>query len=581
MKRHIIIFSTAIAFTVFTSCDAMLDREPETSRTEASTFENPEDFRLAVNYFYNWLPSLFDDQVGIIQRDLDADIATQASSRMSDISDSSYGTSTTDSRYSSYFTRIRAINQVFANQDRVQDISLISRYLAEACFFRAYFSFLMFVDYGPLTIVKGVTDVDSPELYAARASRDDFADFIIEDLKTALEMDSLPNELEIRGTSEEGRITVGAVNALLSRVCLFEATWQKYHEGNMSRAESLFETAVEASQAVMSDASYELFRTEEMGDESYMYMFILENKAKTNKWNIDKSRNTEYILKKCFSDDAEGNYKYVSSAKTPGDIVASRKMFEMHLDAAGTAAVYDYKSSYTSFLENKDPRACMNFRAPNSYIWDYSSGRVDWNGTQADNANLKLKAATDQGYPNRKWVTERSLDPDCWGIDVPIIRLGEIYLNYAEALFELNGYITDAELDNSVNLLRKRVGMPGLSNGNLPEGSNMLNEIRRERTVELYLEGFRLTDLKRWATAEDEMSDSFEYIYMGEDSAFLNIRTDNGCNIGMPPAEQLSEDGYAVKEDASRRQFMERHYLRPLPTDQLKLNRNLIQNPGW
>ena len=68
---------------------------------------------------------------------------------------------------------------------------------------------------------------------------------------------------------------------------------------------------------------------------------------------------------------------------------------------------------------------------------------------------------------------------------------------------------------------------------------------------------------------------------MGEDSAFLNIRTDNGCNIGMPPAEQLSEDGYAVKEDASRRQFMERHYLRPLPTDQLKLNRNLIQNPGW
>lgn len=565
----------------FPSCDAMLDREPETSRTEASTFEDPEDFRLAVNYCYNWLPSLFDDQVGIIQRDLDADIATQASSRMSDISDSSYGTSTTDSRYSSYFTRIRAINQIFANQNRVSDKSLISRYLAEASFFRAYLSFLMFVDYGPLTIVKGVTDVDSPELYAARASRDDFADFIIEDLRTALAMESLPRESEIRGTSEEGRITVGAVNALLSRVCLFEATWQKYHVGNMTRAESLFEISVTASRSVMSDASYELFRTEEMGDESYMYMFLLENKARTNKWNIDKSRNTEYILKKCFNDDAEGNYKYVSSAKTPGDLVASRKMFEMHLDASGATAAFDYKSSYTSFMENKDPRARMNFRVPNSYIWDYSSGRVDWNGTQADNGNLKLKAATDQGYPNRKWVTERSLDPDCWGIDVPIIRLAEIYLNYAEALFELNGHITDTELDNSVNLLRKRVGMPGLSNESLPVGSDMLTEIRRERAIELYLEGFRLTDLKRWATAEEEMSKSFEYIYMGEGSAFLDIRTDNGCNIGIPPAEQISEDGYAVKEDASRRQFTKRHYLRPLPTDQLKLNRNLEQNPGW
>lgn len=579
INTFLMVFLAAVALQ---SCDSLLDREPETSRTEASTFEEPNDFMLAVNYFYNWLPSLFDDQVGIIQRDLDADIATQASSRMSDISQSSYGTSPTDSRYTNYFQRVRAINQVFANEYKIEDKTSINQYLAEAYFFRAYMSFLMFVDYGPLTIVRGVLDVDSPELYAPRDTRDDFADFIINDLVAAIELKSLPAESAIRGTTQDGRITIGAAQALLSRVCLFEGTWQKYHYGNTARAEELFRKAVEAAEAVMADnASYELFRTDEMGDESYRYMFTLESKAQTNPWNINKTRNREYILRKCFSDDAEGNFKYVSSAKTVGDLVASRKMMEMHLDNNGQIASYDYKTSYTAYLEGKDPRAGMNFKAPNTYIWDYASGRVDWLGGEADKANLKLKAATDQGYPNQKWVTERSLDPDCWGIDVPIIRLGEVYLNYAEAMFELNGTITDEQLEKSVNKLRDRIGMPHLTSASVPAGSDMLTEIRRERSVELYLEGFRLTDLKRWATAKDEMSESFEYIFMGEGSAFLAPRTDNGSNVGLPPAEKISAEGYAVKEESSKRQFLDRYYLRPLPTDQIKLNPKLEQNSGW
>lgn len=582
MNRISAFLTMFLAVAVLSSCDSFLDREPETSRTEASTFEDPNDFMLAANYFYNWLPSLFDDQVGIIQRDLDADIVTTASSRMSDISQSSYGTSPTDSRYTNYFQRVRAINQIFANEYRIADKSSINQYLAEAYFFRAYMSFLMFVDYGPLTIVRDVLDVDSPELYAPRAPRDDFADFIINDLVAAMELESLPAESAIRGTTQDGRITIGAVQALLSRVCLFEGTWQKYHYRNIVRAEELFRMAVQAAEAVMADEeSYALFRIEEMGDESYRYMFTLENKAQTNPWNINKTRNREYILRKCFSDDAEGNFKYVSSAKTVGDLVASRKMMEMHLDNNGQIASYDYKTSYTAYLDYKDPRVKMNFKAPNTYIWDYASGRVDWLGGEADNANLKLKAATDQGYPNQKWVTERSLDPDCWGIDVPLIRLGEVYLNYGEAIFELNGTITDDQLDKSLNKLRDRIGMPHLTSVSIPSGSDMLTEIRRERSVELYLEGFRLTDLKRWAKAKDEMSESFEYIFMGEGSAFLLPRTDNGCNVGLPPAEKVSTEGYAIKEESSKRQFLDKHYLRPLPTDQIKLNPSLEQNPDW
>lgn len=564
-----------------TACDSLLDKEPETSRTESVTFNNANDFMLAANYLYSWLPELYTDGVGLIDRDYDADIACEASGTMSAISESSNGTSTTDSRYSNYYAHIRAINELFANKYKIAEKSTINQYLAEAYFFRAYYSFMMFMDYGPLTIIKDVMDTNSPELYAARNSRDEFADFIIQDLTDAIELQALPKEAELRNTSGEGRITIGAAQALLARVCLFEATWQKYHYNNQARANELFQKAVTASKEVMADGSYELFYNSALGYESYRYMFTLETDAQTNPANVKKNANKEYILRKCFNENTAGDYLYTTGADKPYKTVASRKMVEMHLGSNGQPATYDYVTSYTSFLENKDPRLAMNFLAPNSYTWSYANGRVDWQNGSADLAQLKLRAASDLGYPNRKWVTERTVDTSKWGIDIPIIRLAEVYLTYAEAMYELNNAISDADLNISINKLRNRVGMVPLTNSTVPNGSTMLDEIRRERTVELYLEGHRLNDLRRWATAKKEMSTNFEYLYVGTNSAFLKNRTDNGSNAGMPSAESTSEQGYAVKQQAAKRQFKDRNYLLPLPTAQIELNPNIEQNPGW
>ena len=564
-----------------TACDSLLDKEPETSRTESVTFNNANDFMLAANYLYSWLPELYTDGVGLIDRDYDADIACEASGTMSAISESSNGTSTTDSRYSNYYAHIRAINELFANEYKIAEKSTINQYLAEAHFFRAYYSFMMFMDYGPLTIIKDVMDTNSPELYAARNSRDEFANFIIQDLTEAIELQALPKEAELRNTSGEGRITIGAAQALLARVCLFEATWQKYHYNNQARANELFQKAVTAAKEVMADDSYELFYNSALGNESYRYMFTLETDAQTNPANVKKNANKEYILRKCFNENTAGDYLYTTGADKPYKTVASRKMVEMHLGSNGQPATYDYMTSYTSFLENKDPRLAMNFLAPNSYTWSYANGRVDWQNSSADLAQLKLRAASDLGYPNRKWVTERTVDTSKWGIDIPIIRLAEVYLTYAEAMYELNNAISDADLNISINKLRNRVGMVPLTNSTVPNGSTMLDEIRRERTVELYLEGHRLNDLRRWATAKKEMSTNFEYLYVGTNSAFLKNRTDNGSNAGMPSAESTSEQGYAVKQQAAKRQFKDRNYLLPLPTAQIELNPNIEQNPGW
>ena len=90
--------------------------------------------------------------------------------------------------------------------------------------------------------------------------------------------------------------------------------------------------------------------------------------------------------------------------------------------------------------------------------------------------------------------------------DFKEFRYAEVLLILAEALYEKNGSITDADLGRTINVVRTRAGMPALTNAFVTSNNlNMLNEIRRERTIELAFEGFRRDDLRRWKMAETEL----------------------------------------------------------------------------
>ena len=98
----------------------------------------------------------------------------------------------------------------------------------------------------------------------------------------------------------------------------------------------------------------------------------------------------------------------------------------------------------------------------------------------------------------------------------------------------------------------------------------MRQEIRRERTVELFQEGFRIDDLKRWKTAEKEMSeDMLGVMWVGEWQSKM-------ANHG---GYDLNKDNRIIID--ANRTFTEKHYLYPLPIDQQQLNPNIGQNPGW
>jgi len=165
----------------------------------------------------------------------------------------------------------------------------------------------------------------------------------------------------------------------------------------------------------------------------------------------------------------------------------------------------------------------------------------------------------------------------------PIFRYAEALLIYAEARAEL-GTITQEDVDKTINVLRDRVGTAHLNITNIPTDpkwffptlSPIINEVRRERQIELACEGFRWDDITRWAAADELIVgkrflgakfNSTDYPELNADDYIL---TDDGYIDFL--RDQLP-DGYGFRID--------RDYLSPISTEELTLNPNLVQNPGW
>jgi len=161
-------------------------------------------------------------------------------------------------------------------------------------------------------------------------------------------------------------------------------------------------------------------------------------------------------------------------------------------------------------------------------------------------------------------------------VNFNILRYAEVLLNYAEAKFELNGAISDEDLNLTVNVLRNRASgndaarLPLLTNGFVSaHGLSMETEIRRERTVELAFEGQAYWDVLRWKTAETLLPKAI----LGR--KYFSAENPSGATPNLL-------NGYVLLEAESFRSFNpQRDYLWGIPTKELALNDALEQNPNW
>lgn len=555
---------------VATSC---LDLEPKANLNDHLVWSKAANFQLFANQFYGWAHD-FNIAIGDnVHSDYRSDLICTTSAN--NYSQGTNSIPTSDGNYTNAYKRIYYTNLLLKNAASFSDPASIAIPVGEAKFFRAFCYFELVQIYGDAIIVTEPLDTDSEKLYGTRNDRGEVVDLIIQDLQEAAGL--LPET-----SSEAGRLNKYIALSLLSRVALYEGTWQKFHTGgsdatnNTPRSTELLTIARDAANEVIKSNKYKLFYNETLGNQSYRYMFTLEDGVQCNPANLSKADNTEYIFIKRHRNGDKTAYN-LTHGMVANACQITRKMANLYLCSdglpVGKSKNFKGYTGVTDEFQNRDNRMDNTMLYHGKKYWN-NDGKWRTTWTDADLANsLEANVRSGSGYQCQKWGTERNVEDYYESYDFPIIRYAEILLTYAEAIYELNNAISDTELDYSLNLVRQRINptMPKLSNSLVTSnGLSMREEIRRERTVELALEGRRIDDLKRWATASIEMpQDQLGIQFTG---TWFETNWNN-------PGKSVNADGTLVLYTG--RSWNDKLYLYPLPSDQLQLNPQLEQNPGW
>lgn len=570
LKQYIKVACLSTFALAATSC---LDLEPKANLNDNLVWNSVSNYQLFANQFYGWIPD-FNIAIGDnVHSDYRSDLVCGSS-----VNTYSQGTNTIptgDGNYTNAYKHIYYTNLLLKNAASFADPSSIAVPVGEAKFFRAFTYFELVQIFGDAIIVTEPLDTDSEVLYGARNNRSEVVNLIIKDLQEAVDL--LPET-----SSEVGRLNKYVALAMLSRVALYEGTWQKFHTGGMDATNNtalsteLLTIARDAANEVIKSNKYKLFYNETLGDQSYRYMFTLEDGAQCNPANLSKADNAEYIFVKRHRNGDKTAYN-LTHGMVANACYVTRKMANLYLCSDGlpvekSKAFKGYKG-VTDEFQNRDSRMNNTMLYHGEQYWN-NDGKWRTTWTDADLADcLVANVRSGSGYQCQKWGTERKLEDYYESYDFPVIRYAEVLLTYAEAVYELNGSISDSDLDYSLNLVRQRINpdMPKLSNSLVTSnGLSMREEIRRERTVELILEGYRIDDLKRWRTASVEMPmDQLGVQFTG---TWFETNWNN-------PGRAVNADGILVLY--TDRNWSDKLYLYPLPSDQLQLNPQLEQNPGW
>jgi hypothetical protein len=248
--------------------------------------------------------------------------------------------------------------------------------------------------------------------------------------------------------------------------------------------------------------------------------------------------------------------------------------------------LYQGDASYQDIFANRDPRLRQTILHPDDVE------RWQWNKNDQTRTYPRITntggMTSETGYSICKVYEPIAAHATYNTSDTPaiIVRFGEVLLNYAEAMAEL-GTLDQAGLDMSINLLRDRVGMPHMTMTPQmdPRYANdgvsaLISEIRRERRIELFMEGFRYDDIRRWKQGKKMLSPD------------LGVRLDAGMKAYLDPEDKSTVkttlvDGIPYIDvyqgtDWATPEFNEsKHYLWPIPLSAIAQNPALEQTPGW
>lgn len=618
MKTKIIygMLIVSLLFSISGCDEDYLNEYPQDAMSDETYFEQTSDYKTYVNGLYsNVLRSSTQYKVKKLEDGSDNLYVEDPNSAIMMHSESGEADETSSS-WNNRYTYIRNVNYLLDNKDKIATREVeTDQYIGEAFFIRAWHYFVLLQNFGGVPYIDQVLETDSEELYSTRESRDYIAQKIIDDLDSAIVLLGWKNE----DYATAPRINKESALLMKTRVGLYEGSWEYYH-GNKG-------TVFQVDGA---DGTDFLEQAVEAGDELIAYHGANLYIGSTGREYYDTFNRDDYS-------DITGAFLYkhydtgsgVNSSANQGCSgsfaagITSTLVGTYLMTDGKPESISDVEYDYTyqgSLIETRDPRLGQTIFNPDIGSLEDWLGFYTYSEALVEARYMPL-VYTEQGLGGYRII--KGAPTSCiskWYCDEDdlILRYGEALLNYAEAKAIL-GTISQTDIENTVNVLRDRVGMTHLSmaeanawsisysesDGYDPSADNILNEIRRERRVELALEGFRRTDLKRWAIYEDVIN-GFKPVgaYYQEledywndadtlrdagltDSQILAVYLTLGENVDVTGelVNPYWQNSYFYESGAGYYIDPDRDYLSSIPTQEIDFYEEngvtLEQNPGW
>ncbi|MFI2742835.1 RagB/SusD family nutrient uptake outer membrane protein [Zhouia sp. PK063] len=605
------ILTFLILGTVLLSCnDDFLDQVPNDRLTFDETFSKKSTVDQYLANIYSRIPNEFAQRYTTVQN---SGPWTGASDEAEYVWSFHWGnylnvgswdptTQEVSTLWSNFYRGIRAASTFIQNIDACQDCGVYTKqYTAEARVLRAFFYYNLIRSWGPV-ILLGDEPVDSNADLSGfeRNSMEECVDYIVSELDAAAD--------ELKGVSynggNAGRMSRPFALALKEKVLLFAAS--PLYNGNTDLASlknseganlinqtvdvNKWKAAADAGKAFIDEFvpnTFYLYRNENHGGDIDPYLSCRD--VMLDDWNeemiYERPSGQIYLTYDC----TPYHSGYDNAVKGAGGLGVTQDFVDAFFTANGRS-ITDPESGYTDneddgFVNfqapfddqqrstywqwaNREPRFYVNVTYNNSLWLNRTSASGDVVTTTWYRGNSGKVAGgndyTPTGYIARKNITIDHSDNRA----IPMLRLAEIYLDYAEALNEYDP--GNADILTYLNKIRDRAGVPTYGDGadQIPVPSSqdeMRTAIHKERRVELSLESVRYFDLRRWKEAENVLNGP---------AHSLNINADEN------PTNDINSAFYDVVTFENR-VFDKKHYLFPIPQDEINATPNLQQNPGW
>jgi starch-binding outer membrane protein, SusD/RagB family len=595
------IFCLLLCTIIATSCnDEFMDRFPETSIGKENFFKSEEDLKIYVNSFYDF------PGVGMYVGDAATDNATTTgNTELKTMMVSAPSAETILAGWN--WGKLRNINfflENFDNNDLPQNV--LDHYEGLARFFRANFYMNMVKRYSDVPWYDYTIQTDDTEsLMKARDPREFIIDQIFEDYKFAAE--------HVEEIQPPGAVNRWVVLSYMARNSLHEGTFRKYHaELNLQQTADIYlKMARDAASSIIQSGKFDIYNTGHP-ESDYASLFISSNLV----------GNKEVIFSRIFQEGllASGWWSFMFGNY---EVSPSKDLLQTYLMTDGS--FYSSQNGYETRqfvqeFENRDPRLHQTYAFPGWELINTSTY------SQGGGIYIQQLQKNFSGYHQIKGFVNNRDQAVSNDLDVPVIRYAETFLIYAEARAEL-GELTMSDLEMTINKLRVRAGMPAMSLNpeidpvqearypNIKSNTQWreLLEIRRERRVELALEGYRIDDLNRWNAGKllekepeglyfpglgkyDLTGDDIEDIVLIDVSESIPAAGDKEENalgvtliyyrVGLQDSDASfylnNGNSGTIATVKDRGVFVEpQYYYRPVPATEVTLNPNLSQLFGW